>query len=268
MPIASRRGFTLIELLIGMVLLSMLGVVMIQTGLSAERSARLTRAAAQLERSFDTALDFLESELADAGTDTSGTDLLRLGPDSLTWRATRGLGLACQVGATEVRLLQSQWSSPRLPQAGRDSLLLYIGSDSTRSDSVAWLALPILGVSSASCAGAPALRLQTTLDTSAVLPGRLPALVPVRVFEIMEARLYNSLGTWWFGARSVSAGEGIQPIAGPFSAGGLRFAYLDSAAQPAASSVLVRSISVVVHGSVAGRTDSAAALWAPSNLVP
>lgn len=268
MQIACRRGFTLAELLIGLVLLSMLGVIMVGTGLSAEHSTRLAASAAQLERSFDTALDFMDSELSDVGTDALATDFLWLGPDSLTWRATRGLGLACQVTASEVRLLQGQWVGPRLPQAGRDSLLLYAGSDSSRSDSVTWIALPVLGVSAATCGAAPALRLQTTMDTTIIPLSRLPALVPVRVFEIMQARLYASLGAWWFGARSVSAGEAIQPIAGPFSSGGLRFTYLDSAMQPAASPTLVRSISVVVRGSVAGRSDSARALWAPGNLVP
>lgn len=268
MQVGSRRGFTLPELLVGLVLLSVLGLIMVRTGVSGERSTRLASAAAQLERSFDTALDFLDSELADVGTDAATTDFLRMGPDTLTWRATRGLGLACQVAATEVRLLQDQWSGSRLPQAGRDSLLLYAGSDSSRTDSVTWFALPVLGVSAATCGAAPALLLQTTLDTALILPHRLPALVPVRVFEVMEARLYSSLGAWWFGARSVSAGEVIQPLAGPLSSGGLRFAYLDSAMQPVGSPALVRSISVVVRGSVVGRSDSALASWAPSNLFP
>ena len=268
MQVGSPRGFTLPELLIGLVLLSMLGAILVRTGLAAERSTRLARAAAQLERSFDTALDFLDSELADVGTDPSATDFLRFGADSVTWRATRGLGLACQISAAEVRVLDGQWSGSRLPQAGRDSLLLYAGTDSSRADSVTWIALPVLGVSATNCGGAPALRLQTSLDTTLVPPSRLPALVPVRVFEIMQARLYSSLGSWWFGARSVSAGEAIQPVAGPLAPGGLRFAYFDSVMQPAASAALVRAVSVVVLGSVAGRGDSAGASWAPSNLVP
>lgn len=268
MQVGSRRGFTLPELLVGLVLLSMLGAILIQTGLATERSTRLARAAAQLERSFDTALDFLDSELADVGTDTSATDFLRLGTDSLTWRATRGVGLACQLSATEVRVLDVQWVGSRVPQAGRDSLMLYTGSDSSRSDPVTWIALPVLGVSATNCAGAPALRLQTWLDTTLVPLNRLPALVPVRVFEVMQARLYSSLGAWWFGARSVSAGEAIQPVAGPLAPGGLRFTYFDSIMQPAASAALVRAVSVIVRGSVAGRRDSAGASWAPSNLVP
>lgn len=268
MPVARRGGFTLIEMLIGLVLLSLVGGVAVRLGLSAERSVRLAQAAAHAERSFDTALDFLESELADAGTDGSGSDLIRLGQDSLTWRATRGVGLACQVTATDVRLLQHQWSASRLPQPGRDSLMLYVGADSLRTDSAPWLVLPILGVSSGSCAGAAALSLHTALDTTQAPPGSLPHLVPARVFEVMQVRLYSSLGAWWFGTRSVSGGEGIQPVAGPLSPGGLQFTYRDSTGQVTAIPAEVRSISALLKGAVAGRADSAAVVLAPGNLLP
>jgi hypothetical protein len=255
-------------MLIGLVLLSLVGGVVVRIGLGAERSVRLAEAAAHTERSFDTALDFLESELADAGTDGSGTDLVRLGRDSLTWRATRGVGLACQVTATEVRLLQHQWSASRFPQPGRDSLMLYVGADSLGADSVPWLVLPILGVSTASCVGAAALSLQTVLDTAQLSPGVRPLLVPARVFEIMQVRLYSSLGAWWFGTRSVSAGEGIQPVVGPLSPGGLQFTFRDSTGQVTATPAEVRSISALLKGAVAGRPDSAAVALAPGNLIP
>lgn len=256
------------EVLVGLVLLSIVGAALARLGLGAERAARATQAGAELERSFDTALDFLESDLADAGTDSTGTDLIRLGPDSLVWRATRGMGLACQVGADEVRLLQSQWAGPRLPQAGRDSLMLYAGPDSLTGGPARWLALPILAVTTGTCAGSPALVLRTLLDTILVPPSVLPSLAPARIYEIMQVRLYSSLGAWWFGARSVSAGEAIQPVAGPLAAGGLRFAFLDSAARVTTVPGLVRSISAVVAGSVAGRRDSSGSVFAPNNLTP
>jgi len=268
MPMTRRAGFTLIEVLVGLVILSLLGGIMVRLGLSTERSVRLAQAAALQERSFDTALDFLETELADAGTDAAGSDLIRLGPDSLTWRATRGVGLACHVGPDEVRMLQGQWSGPRLPQAGRDSLLLYVGPDALRSDSVTWLALPIVGVSAGACSGVPALTLRTVLDTTEASPAWLPRLVPVRVFEVMQARLYSSLGTWWFGARSVSAGEVTQPVAGPLAARGLQFTFLDSAGQAASAPARVRAVSVVLRGTAAGHPDSSVATLAPTNLAP
>ncbi len=266
MSVGSSGGFTLIEILIGLVLLSLVGGVVVRIGLGAERTVRLAKAEAHTELNFDTALDYLESELADAGTDGSGTDLIRLGQDSLTWRATRGVGLACQVAPTEVRLLRDRLAGPRQAQPGRDSLMLYVGADSHRADSVPWLVLPILGVSASTCSGLPALAIQTVLDTSQASPGWLPSLVPARVFEVMQVRLYSSLGAWWFGTRSVSAGEGIQPVAGPLVPGGLRFTFRDSTGQATAVPGLVRTISVLLRGAVAGRTDSATMILSPGNL--
>jgi hypothetical protein len=37
----------------------------------------------------------------------------------------------------------------------------------------------------------------------------------VRIFETMEARRYASGGAEWLGLQSVSAGEPVQPLAGP-----------------------------------------------------
>ena len=57
----------------------------------------------------------------------------------------------------------------------------------------------------------------------------LSAPVPVRFFEVMEVRLYQSGGRWWVGARSVSNGEVIQPVIGPLAPGGLEFQFVDQA---------------------------------------
>ena len=59
-------------------------------------------------------------------------------------------------------------------------------------------------------------------------PGAAVAGVPLRVFEVMELRFYPSGGSWWLGARSVSAGENIQPVAGPFGSDGFLLELLDA----------------------------------------
>jgi hypothetical protein len=45
----------------------------------------------------------------------------------------------------------------------------------------------------------------------------------------MQIKLYQSQGNYWLGARSVSAGEVIQPVLGPLDNNGLSFAFRDSA---------------------------------------
>jgi len=47
---------------------------------------------------------------------------------------------------------------------------------------------------------------------------------PVRVFEWVEARAYQSNGTWWLGARSLRPADVIQPLAGPIAPRGVSFA--------------------------------------------
>ena len=110
--------------------------------------------------------------------------------------------------------------------------MLYAGVDSLQVARGGWLALPLLGVGSATCGGGPAVRLITAIDTVSTPLASLPALPPVRIFEVMQARFYASLGSWWLGARSESAGETIQPLAGPFESAGSPFGYRDSLQQP------------------------------------
>ncbi len=269
MPLSNRRGVSLLEVMLALVLIGLLGGVFVRASLQAERNTRATLEAAQLHASFDATLDFLDQDLADlAADDSTGVDLTQIAGDSVTWRATRGAGLVCRVAPTGVWLLERRWVAARLPQAGRDSLLLYIDSDSTPARSAHWLAAPVLGASAASCGGEPALRISTVLDTT--LAGRtdLPLLLPARSFEVMQARFYQSQGKWWFGVRSVSAGEGIQPLAGPFAPGGFRLTYTDSLALAATNPAAVRAIRVLLTGASTTGRDSTGLTLHPRNLVP
>jgi len=275
MSLRRRAGFTLVEVLIALVLSGLAGVVLIRAVLVLQRVARASNEATALQLAFDGGLGFLETELAQVGRGSAGDDLLRIAPDSMSYRGGRGMGIACRVDATEVVVPVDRLRSTRSPQPGRDSLLLYAGVDSLHVARDAWLALPLLGVGGTTCAGMPALRLVTAVDTNRTPLGSLPALPPVRLFEVMEARFYTSLGAWWLGARSESGGETIQPLAGPFAAGGAPFKYLDSLQQPTLSPGAVASIQVDLVGRWPGwpggyssRPDSAGRSFYPRNLVP
>ena len=148
-------------------------------------------------------------------------------------------------------------------------------ADDLTAGDTGWIALPLLGVVPSSCAGVPALTLGTSIDTVAQPLGGLPTTLPVRVFEVMQARLYSSSGSTWLGARSVSAGEVIQPIAGPFELPASHFVPRDSSGNPTGSSVATRSITVTLSGQ---RTrwqgggglvaESASVHLVPANLGP
>lgn len=275
MPLRSRAGSALIDLMVSLVLTGLLGIVLVRASLTAGRMARAELAANALQVAFDGGLGFLAAELAQAGRGADGEDLLRIAPDSLSYRAVRGNGIACRVTPTSVTLLQDRLQSVRLPQPGRDSLLLFKGSDSLTLGGTQWVALPVLGVGGSSCGGAPALRIDTQVDTTTTPLALLAALPPVRLFEVMQVRVYASAGATWLGARSESGGETIQPLAGPFLSPGSAFAYLDSAQAATSAPGSVQRVEVRLSGLRAGwpggagtALDSTRITFTPRNLRP
>jgi hypothetical protein len=275
MPLTRRDGFTLAEVMSALVLSGMIGLMLIRLSLSLQRVAHAIQEGTRLQLAFDGGLGFLAEELAQAGHGSAGEDLVRVAPDSMSYRGIRGVGIACRVDANGVVIGLDRLQSVRSPQPGRDSLLLYVGVDSLNAVHDGWLALPLIGVGSASCAGSPAIRLLTAIDTVQTPLASLAVFPPVRIFEVMQARLYPSLGAWWLGARSESAGETIQPLAGPFSASGSPFNYLDSLQQPAMIPSAVEGVRIDLVGRWSGwsggvpmRSDSAQRLLSTRNLFP
>jgi hypothetical protein len=95
--------------------------------------------------------------------------------------------------------------------------------------------------------GAAAIVVPTTVQAATVAAVALDA--PVRTFELMEERLYQSGGQYWLGSRSVSGGEGqVQPVLGPLAADGIRFRFLDSAGASTVQPSEVRLIGLTVRG--------------------
>jgi len=217
-------GMALPDVLVGLVLFGLVGAAGTTMLLRATRFLYVERNRVALATAFDASLGFLDADLAEVAPG----DLIAATPDAITYRAIRLDGHACLVSRGEVRIARSRLRASRLPQAGRDSLLVLFQTDSGPE----WVASGIQSVSGAQCAAEPAIRLtgDSTALAGVVLP--VPGVLPVKTFEVMEARLYYSGGRRWLGARSVSAGEGIQPLAGPFEAGA-RFELRDAAGLPA-----------------------------------
>jgi hypothetical protein len=181
--------------------------------------------------------------------------------------------LACLVGPSEIRLLADRLDVPRRIQPGRDSLLLHADADTLSSHGRSWRALSVLSVGDATCDGRTAISIGTVLDTSTLNPPAPGALVPVRVFEVMQVRLYRSLNAWWIGARSVSTGEAIQPLAGPFEIAGSGFSYLDSAGGSTSMPEAIRGLRLTLSSRGVGwngeggiHEDSATLIVEPRNL--
>jgi hypothetical protein len=270
MPIALRRGLALPDLLIGLLVLGLVATLAVKLTLAHGRLLRGLRERAALQSALTTSFTLLAADLSDLAPG----DLQQSLPDLMQYRAFRSSGLACSVRGSEVLVLVDYFSAARLPQAGRDSLLVYAGRPPSSVPSDQWLAAPLTGVGRSDCAGRPAYRLATVLDSTRLAAGLQTGLVPVRTFEVVQARIYQSLGAWWLGVRSVSAGEPLQPVVGPFEVIGTRFSYFDSSGSGTWTPQAVRRLGVTLAGRTADWSgamavrDSAELTLSPPNLWP
>jgi prepilin-type N-terminal cleavage/methylation domain-containing protein len=249
---AQRRGFTLIEVLIALLIM---GVVTGAIYRLLDTSQRLSLAQAEqvsLQSNVRTGSLVVPNELRELNTFVAGfaeqNDIIPpLAEDAITYRAMRGLGFVCQAPvAGELRILQDTWTGLRNPDVPRDDVYLFNDQDVDDDGDDVWLPVNITGVTPSDCGGAPAFR----LATADVIPASVKIYTPVRLYELMELKLYSDAdGEWWLGARSVSAGEAqLQPVLGPLTADGFRLVYLDSNGDETAVEKAVKSIRVTVRG--------------------
>ncbi|HEU5153906.1 MAG TPA: prepilin-type N-terminal cleavage/methylation domain-containing protein [Gemmatimonadales bacterium] len=239
----SRRGFTLVESMVALLLTVLVLTLVYRVLVGQQRTVSLQAQRVFLQTNLRSAVAFIATELREVSTDSSNPDLVAFSPESVTYRATRGSGIACGVTPTSVDFLGSSRGGFRRPQPGRDSLLVYVGAGLGRE----WISGPVIGVASSSCGGGSSLRLSTILDSVAIASATTGPLFPVRLFEIMQIKLYQSQGSHWLGARSVSAGEVIQPVLGPLDSNGLAITFRDSLGAVAIRPIDVRSGDVVIR---------------------
>jgi hypothetical protein len=160
-------------------------------------------------------------------------DLRGFAAESVTYRAGRGSGYTCGVEGGAVVVRDADFRAWRLPDPVRDSLFLLLPDDSV-SGPESWVVSPLFAVPARGhCRdGAPGLRL--AIDPLLVARAAIADL-PIRVFEWMRMRLYESGGSWWLGARSLRPADVIQPVAGPLGPHGLSLGWLDGAGHPVAT---------------------------------
>jgi hypothetical protein len=200
----------------------MLTALVLSAGLAVFILNTVARAAARLRdrsermgmaQTLRIAGEVLRAGLEDIGTDsTAGSDLSSFGPDRIRYRATRLAGIVCDTAASRVviRISGGLGAARRMPQPGRDSALVLELDSAQRwhPAAVSAVAFP------APCPyGGTGVSIAVTLDSaqrSGVGPGSV-----ARIFETMEVRRYASGGTEWLGLQSISAGEPVQPLAGP-----------------------------------------------------
>ena len=241
------KGFTLVEVMIGLVLMLLLAAVGLRFFLLQHWAGIAQTETSNVQAALRAGGLFLTAELRELGGTPGDPDILVFGADSLTYRAMRGTGVSCARSAGTILLVASTFSGFRTVQAGRDSLLLHFeGSVYSPSDD-RWIHLPINSVGGSSCAGVPAIQIATSLDTLRYPLSGFASLAPLRTFEVMQVKLYQSGSDYWLGARSVTAGETIQPLTGPLTQNGLALGYRDSANSPATNAEDIRAIGIALR---------------------
>lgn len=248
-----RRGFTLPELMISAVLMLIVAGAIYQLLVTTQRLARTQVEQVHLQSNVRNGAFVVSNELRELSTVAGGSsdqnDILRLAPSDITYRAMRGIGFVCQVpSATQIRIGRLDFSGYRDPQATRDSAYVFIEGSADVGTDDTWLPRAIIQVSTAgSCPGArPGITLTVPTDPSLL---GLEVGSPVRIYEVMQLKLYQSDGEFWLGARSASGGEAMQPVLGPLAgANGFQLDYLDSQGAPTADPSAIKSIRFSVRG--------------------
>lgn len=244
-----RAGFTLVELLMGLIIMGIVAAALTRVFLSQQRLTVTQVEQASMQANVRTGTLILANELREIGNNvTGGNDIKTFTSTSLTYRAMRSVALACGITSGGVRIRQNPIYGARPITAGRDSMLLFVehGLGTTGDDE--WVRLPITGITVSTCLtpdSAPAYRLATS-GLPAASEVRLDA--PVRTYEIMQVAPVVQGGHNWLGARSVSGGETLTPVAGPITVAGLSFSYLDENGNSTGTRSNIRSIRIVLRG--------------------
>jgi prepilin-type N-terminal cleavage/methylation domain-containing protein len=270
MNTTTRRGFTLVELMVALVLMTMVGGVTYQLLLNTQRVSRAQSLHADLQDNVRLGALVVANELREVGYDNisaailaaecagapaSNPDLMLAEPGRVQYKAMRGIGFVCSIGANQIVVKAASYQGIRGPTT-TDSVAVYVEDKSNTNADDVWIHGKITAVANQNCPdGKAGTKLTVTYPAweAGKVAGRVVLGGPVRVFEPMEIRYYAAGGKSWLGMRSLSTGEEIQPILGPLAdeigdQRGFTLTYLDVNNAPTAVLDNVRSIGVTLKG--------------------
>jgi prepilin-type N-terminal cleavage/methylation domain-containing protein len=254
------RGFTLVEITLAISMMLIVSGAVYQTLTLTQRLTRSQGQQVNVQSSVRSAALVLANEFRPlgAGVGLSGgeSDLTSIAPTAVTYRAERGFGALCQAAnAGRIRISRQSFSGYRDPQAGRDSVSVFVEGNAASPHDDLWTPLALTSVGAGSCPAGALPGIELTVWPAAAVEG-LPPGTPVRIHELVELRLYRSDGRSWIGMRSLGSNESIQPLSGPVrDRDGVQFDFLGPAGLAAAARSEVRGIRFTVRGESEATAD-------------
>jgi len=261
-----RRGFTMIELLVALVLLGLVSAALYRVLVNNQRLYMAQTQRIDLSQNIRAASTILPAEFREL--DASEGDITAMSATSISMRAMRWLGFACNVpglgGALNGVSLVVRGGAPGQPlffgargiDNNKDSVLIYYdGNVNSRADDF-WATGSITAAPNGqNCNdGTNGQRLILTVNLLGLGPnvaGAIPLGAPVRGFERVVYQLYQPAGdtSWYVGFQP--AGQSMQPLIGPVLSNGLTFQYFDANGNVTAVKNQVARIDITVRARTA-----------------
>ncbi|MEP6549614.1 MAG: prepilin-type N-terminal cleavage/methylation domain-containing protein [Gemmatimonadales bacterium] len=246
---AGRRGFSLIELIVGLVIGMFVLSGVVQMMIVQGRGYRKQREVLDISETAREAAALLAWDLRQSVV--GGSALGAIGPNSVTLRSPRSLGIICAKHPVLARY--GLWKTGGNVLAGvDDSALVYqLGADKWTALKISAVGTPAaMGVTACSWPGARApdivveFAVGSQSDTAHIKTG-----APFRGFHRVQYAEFQLNNRWWLG-RKVGAATSYEQLTGPLvspAANGLAFAYYDTLGVVTANPADVGSVALTLR---------------------
>lgn len=227
---AGRPGFSLIELIVGLVVGMFVLSGVVQMMIVQGRGYRKQREVLDIRETAREAAALLAWDLRTSVV--GGSALGAIGPNSVTLRSPRSLGIICAKHPVLARY--GLWKTGGNVLAGVDdsALVYHLGQDKWTALKIIAVGAPVaMGVTACSWPGARApdivveFAVGSQSDTAHIKTG-----APFRGFRRVQYAEFELNNRWWLG-RKVGAAASYEQLTGPLvspAANGLAFAYYDT----------------------------------------
>jgi prepilin-type N-terminal cleavage/methylation domain-containing protein len=262
-----RRGFTMIELLVALVLLGLVSAALYRVLVNNQRLYMAQTQRIDLSQNIRAAGSILPAEFREL--DASEGDITAMSATSISMRAMRWLGFACNTPALGVALNsvsvivrggapgQPLFFGARAIDNSKDSVLIYYDGDPTSRVDDFWAVAGITATPNGqNCNdGTNGQRLLLSINLLGLGPNvanAIPLGAPMRGYERVVYQLYQPAGdtSWYVGFQP--ANQTMQPLIGPVLSNGLTFQYFDVNGNVTAVRSQVARIDITVRARTTG----------------